>query len=92
MDFVLDQYLFPNMSIAVFAFEQLPCGEAFKAEGRDVHGFGRAVENEFDQANARDRGSLEACAAQSADEIKPVQARGTAGGAYFKGFGCSDSH
>ena len=36
--------LFPNMSVAVFAFEQLTLGEASKAEGCDVHGFERPIE------------------------------------------------
>lgn len=42
--------LFPDVSVAVFAFEQLPFGEAFKAEGRDVHGVGCAIEDEFGHA------------------------------------------
>ena len=37
--------LFPNISIPIFAFEQLPFGEAFEAEGCDIHGFGFAIED-----------------------------------------------
>jgi hypothetical protein len=69
------------MPIPIFAFEQFPFSEAFKAEGRDVHGFGCAVEDKFDQTRARGGGRLEACAAQPAGEIKPVQPRGAVDGA-----------
>ena len=69
------------MPIPVFAFEQLPFGEATKSKRRDVHGFGRAIEDEFDKARARGGGGLEACAAQPAGEIKPVQPRGAVDGA-----------
>ena len=67
--------LFPEASVAVFAFEQLSLGEAFEAEGGDVHGFGHAVEDEFDEAGTRGGGGLEARAAQPAGEIKTVEPR-----------------
>ena len=64
--------LFPNVSVGVFAFEQFPFHETFKAEGSDVYGFGFAVEDELDQAGARGGGGLEAGAAQPAGQIETV--------------------
>ena len=64
--------LFPKPSIAVFAFEQFSFGETFEAEGGDIHGFGRAIEDKFDEAGARRGGGLEAGAAQPAGEIETV--------------------
>src|SRR5687768_7906051 len=65
------------MPVPVFAFNQFALGEAFEAEGSDVHGFGCAVEDEVDQAGARGGGGLEACTAQSTGEIETVQPGGT---------------
>src|SRR3989304_4455001 len=64
--------LFPDVAVCVFAVEELSFGEASKAEGGDVHGFGRAVEDEFGEAGARSGGGLEAGAAQAAGEIETV--------------------
>lgn len=61
------------MTIPILTFDEFSFGEALEAEGRDVNGFGRAVEDEFDEAGARGRGGLEARAAQPAGEIKTVE-------------------
>ena len=63
------------MPVPVFAFDQLPLGKAFEAEGTDVYGFGRAVEDELHKAGTRGGGGLETGAAQPAGEIETVQPR-----------------
>ena len=60
---ILVKNLLPNMSIPVFALKELPFGEAFKTEGRDVHCLWGAVKDEFDEAGPRSGGGLEAGAA-----------------------------
>ncbi len=69
------------MPVPVFAFDQFPFGEAFEAEGRDVHGPERAVEDQLDQTGARRGRGLETCAAQPAGEIEAVQSRAAVDGA-----------
>jgi hypothetical protein len=72
--------LLPDVPIPVFAFDQLSLGEAFEAEGSDVHGFGRAVQDQLDQAGAcRGRG-LETGPAQPAGQVETVQPRGAVDG------------
>ena len=69
------------MSVSILAFDQLSLSEAFEAEGGDVYGFGRAVENELHQAGACGGGGLEAGTAQPAGEIEPVDSRAAVDGA-----------
>ena len=73
------------MPVSVFAFDQFTFGEAFEAEGRDVHGFGCAIEDQLHQTGARGGGGLEACAAQPAGEIETVQTRRAVDGALVGG-------
>ena len=73
--------LFPNMTVAVFAFQQLPFSEASKSKWRNVHGFGCAIQDQLRQTCTRGRRGLEARAAQPTGEIKPVQPRRAIDGA-----------
>src|SRR5687768_878522 len=73
------------MTVAVFAFEQLAFGEASKSKWRDVHGFGRAIQNQLHQTCARSGGGLEACAAQAAGEIETIGTRCAVDSALVRG-------
>src|SRR6188474_238197 len=79
------EVLFPNVSVPIFAFEQLPLGEASKPEGCDIHGVGFSVEYQLDQACACGRGGLETCTAQTAGEIETIRSRRAVDGALVGG-------
>jgi hypothetical protein len=73
------------VTIPIFTFQQLPIGEATESKWRDIHGFGRAIENQLDQTRARGGGGLEARAAQAAGEIETVGTRRAVDGALVGG-------
>ena len=61
------------MPIPVFAFEQLPIGEATESKRCDIYSFGCSIQNQLHHARARRGRGLEACAAQPAGEIKAAE-------------------
>ena len=73
------------MTVAIFAFQQLPFGEATESKRRYIHSFWRAIENQLNQTCARGWGGLEARAAQTAGEIETVGTRRAVDGALVGG-------
>ena len=67
--------LLPNMPVLELAFEQLSLGEPLKAEGRDIHCFGLAIEDQFGHACADRRRDLKARPAHAAREIEALRSR-----------------
>lgn len=73
--------LLPNMPIPKLSLQQLSFGEATESKRRDVHRFGRAIENQFHHAGARGGRGFESRAAQPASEIKAFNIRAAVNGA-----------